>query len=35
MVTGQQAQAESNLISAKESVKQEINYIHPENKERV
>jgi hypothetical protein len=32
MVTGQQAQANSNLISANESVKQEINYIYPENK---
>jgi hypothetical protein len=35
MVTGQQAQAESNLISDKESVKKEINYIYPENKEKV
>ncbi|WP_026575584.1 hypothetical protein [Bacillus sp. UNC438CL73TsuS30] len=35
MVTGQQTQAESNLISAKENVKKEINYIYPENKEKV
>ena len=35
MITGQQAQAESNLLSAKESVKEEINYIFPGNKEKV
>jgi hypothetical protein len=35
MLTGQQAQAESNLLPAKESVKEEVNYIYPENKEKV
>ncbi|WP_026575625.1 hypothetical protein [Bacillus sp. UNC438CL73TsuS30] len=35
LVTGQQAQAESNLIPAKESIKEEINYIYPDNKEKV
>lgn len=35
MVTGQQALAESILISDKESVKKGINYIYPENKEKV
>jgi hypothetical protein len=34
MVTGQQAQA-SNLLSAKESVIEEVNYLYPENKEKV
>ena len=32
MITGQQAHAE---LSANESVKEEINYIYPENKEKV
>ncbi|MGG1674551.1 hypothetical protein ACIFOT_02255 [Neobacillus sp. NRS-1170] len=35
MAIVKQANAESNLISAKESIKQEINYIYPENKEKV
>lgn len=35
MITGQQAQAESNIILAEESVKEQINYIYPENKEKV
>lgn len=35
MLTEQQAYADSNLILAKESVMQELNYIYPENKEKV
>ena len=35
MIAGQQAQAESNIISAKDSIKEEMDYIFPENKEKV